>query len=154
MSHLYCPWCTLLVTVLVIRIDPFTSIHISCWRQYCSYISTSRDLGLMVRRLAERTLGICSKTLKCCQVNEQSGSSHHLTEGALEIRVKEGKKKNPKKQNKKSSINIVATKARGDTIHSLPCLGSGHCRGLLEFKDVKNASCSLTFSYVSDIIWS
>lgn len=154
MLHFYCPWCTLLATVLVIHIDPLTSIPISCWRQYCFYISTSRDLGLMVRRLVERTLGICSKTLKCCQVNERSGSSHHLTEGALEIKVEEGKKTKQKKTNKIKIVNQYSchhsqSETCGDTSHSLPCLGSGHCRGRFEFKDVKNASCPPTFSRMS-----
>lgn len=43
-----CPRGTLLSTVFVIHIDPVTSIPVSCWRQYCSYISTSRALVIRI----------------------------------------------------------------------------------------------------------
>lgn len=68
----------------VINADPFTSIHVSCWRQYCNYISTSVDSGLMVGRPLKCTLGICGKTLKHCQVDERGSSNHHLAQRALE----------------------------------------------------------------------
>lgn len=48
MSHFCCPWGTLLSTVLVIHIDPVMPIPVSCWRQYCSYISTSGVLAIRI----------------------------------------------------------------------------------------------------------
>lgn len=47
-TYLCCPRATLLSTVFVIHIDPVTSIPVSCWRQYCSYISTSRALVIRI----------------------------------------------------------------------------------------------------------
>lgn len=65
-----------------------------------------------------------------------------------------GKKNQTKKTNKIKIVNQYSchhsqSETCGDTSHSLPCLGSGHCRGRFEFKDVKNASCPPTFSRMS-----
>lgn len=55
-AHFCCPWGTLLSTVLVIHIDPVTSIPVSCWRQYCSCILTFRPWA--IRRDGVETVGV------------------------------------------------------------------------------------------------
>lgn len=48
MSYFWCPRGTLLSTVPVIHIDPFASIPVYRWRQYCYYRSTSRALAIRI----------------------------------------------------------------------------------------------------------
>lgn len=136
-SYFCCSGGILLSTVLVIHIDPPPSIHVSCRRQWCSYISTSGALALRIDGV--ETVGVhigdLWKNLETLSGRWEKQQQRSFNSESPWKKVEEEKKK------KKNLINQYRShqsqsETRGWRSHLLSPLGRGHCKGLSKYQRV------------------